>query len=77
MLHGEILGDSYTFELTWTDLSDESDYPALIVVHEMVVAATENFCEEHGIAFLKRLDFSQLANATASEESHSTNPHDH
>ena len=36
----------------------------------MVVAATENYCEEHGGEFLDRLDFSQLATATATAEDH-------
>lgn len=68
--HGEILGESHMLELTWIDLNDESDYPALIAAREMVLAAAEGFCEEHSMTFLKRLDFSQLATATASEESH-------
>jgi hypothetical protein len=70
-LHGEPLGHSYMFELNWIDLSDDSDYPALVVAHEMVLAATEKYCEEHGKEFLDRLDFSQLASATVSEEPHS------
>jgi hypothetical protein len=70
VLHGELLGESYMFELDWRDFSDDSDYPALVVASEMVFAATENYCEEHGMNFLKRLDFSQLATATVSEESH-------
>ena len=69
-VHGTLLGDYYLFELNWVDLSDESEYPALLVAHEMVMGATENYCEEHGGKSLDRLDFSQLANATASKESH-------
>jgi TIR domain len=69
-LHGETLGNSYMFELNWIDLSDNSGYPALIVAYEMVLVATANYCEEHGKEFLERLDFSQLASATVSEESH-------
>jgi TIR domain len=67
-LHGETLGNSYMFELNWLDLSDNSGYPALVVAHEMVLVATENYCEEHSKEFLERLDFSQLASATVSEE---------
>lgn len=69
-VHGTVLGDSYLFELNWIDLSDDGEYPALFVAHEMVAGATENYCEEHGEEFLDRLDFSQLGNATASKESH-------
>ena len=69
-VHGTILGDSYLFELNWVDLSDDGEYPALLVAHEMVGGAIEDYCEEHGTEFLKRLDFSQLASATASKESH-------
>ena len=66
--HGTVLGDSYLFELNWVDLSDGGEYPALLVASEMVAGATENYCEEHGALFLKRLDFSQLSSATASAE---------
>jgi hypothetical protein len=68
-VHGTVLGDSYLFELNWVDLSDEGEYPALLVAHEMVAGATEDYCEEHGQEFLGRLDFSQLGRATASKES--------
>lgn len=63
-------GNSQEFVLKWTDLSDESDYPALLAAREMVHGATEDYCEEHGRQFLERLDFSQLAKATASKEVH-------
>ena len=69
-LEGELLGESYFFELNWVDLSNLSDYPALLVAHKMVDLATENYCEEHGNEFLARLDFSQLANATYSIDTH-------
>ena len=36
----------------------------------MILVATENYCEEHGTEFLKRLDFSQLASATATRDLH-------
>ena len=67
-VHGTVLGDSYFFELSWVDLSDGGEYPALLVANAMVVGATENYCEEHGLLFLDRLDFSQLSSATASGE---------
>ena len=69
-LHEEILGDSWMFEVNWVDLSDVSDFPDLSVANEMVYGVTENYCEEHGREALKRLDFSQLASATASEDQH-------
>ena len=67
---GDLLGESYLFELNWVDLSDTSDYPALMVAYAMVELATENYCETHGAEFLERLDFSQLASATHTTESH-------
>ena len=68
---GETLGDTYLFYLKWLDLSDrDGDFPELLVAHEMIAGATENYCEVHGAEFLDRLDFSQLASATASRESH-------
>lgn len=67
-------GSSQEFVLDWTDLSDESDYPALLAAREMVLGATEDYCEEHGRQFLERLDFSQLAKATASKEVHKGTP---
>ncbi|SRR6266446_4830313 len=67
--HGETLGHSHTFELNWVDLSDDSEYPAIVVAYEMVLVATDKYCEEHGTEFLGRLDFSQLATATVSKES--------
>lgn len=68
---GVSLGDAHVFYLRWYNLNSiERQFPALLVAHEMIVGATENYCEEHGIEFLERLDFSQLANATVSTESH-------
>lgn len=69
-IKSENLGGSWMFVLNWVDLSDPSEYPSLVVAHEMVIGATENYCEEHGNEFLKRLDFSQLASATATEDDH-------
>lgn len=73
---GTVLGDAYMFELNWINLSGVQDYPEMIVAHEMVTAATENYCEEHGREFLNRLDFSQLANATATVEATERDPED-
>ena len=70
-LEGEPLGESYLFEFNWLDFSDLSGCPALLVAHEMVDLATDNYCEEHGAEFLARLDFSQLASATHSIDTHS------
>ena len=67
------LGESYLFRLKWSNLnveSSEEEFFALEVASEMVSAATDNLCEECGTEFLDRLDFSQLASATASTEAH-------
>ena len=66
---GVQLGTDYVFHLTWLDLRDEGAYSALPVASAMIVGATEDYCEKHGTEFLERLDFSQLASATASQES--------
>ena len=69
---GESLGEFYVFYLKWVNLSNlDIEWAPLLVAHEMIVCATEHYCEEHGTKFLDRLDFSQLADATASSESHS------
>ena len=67
---GRVLGEWYMFELNWADFSSLNEYPEMLVAHEMVMGATENYCEEHGAEFLDRLDFSQLARATATVETH-------
>ena len=63
---GETLGDAYLFYLTWYDLRvgnerlrsrNAGQIPEFLVAHEMIVCATEHYCEEHGIDFLNRLDF--------------------
>lgn len=64
------LGHSEIFEVDWIDLSDEGDYPALLVAVEMVQGAVQDYCEEHGIEALRRLDFSQLAAATTVKDMH-------
>lgn len=67
---GIALGNSDFFYLTWFNLRGEWQFPPLLVAREMIAGATENYCEEHGTQFLERLDFSQLASATASKELH-------
>ena len=68
---GETLGDTHLFYLTWFDLSDrDTQYPELLVALEMISGATEDYCDGCGSEFLERLDFSQLASATASTDSH-------
>lgn len=67
---GPVLGQSQMFVLDWVDLSDDSDYPALLVAHEMIAGATAAYCEQHGREALERLDFSQLSSDTAVEDSH-------
>lgn len=69
---GTILGESYMFDLTWVDLRGIQEYPEMMVAHAMVEGATENYCEDHGGEFLDRLDFSQLARATATVETQET-----
>ena len=71
-LHGEVLGESYLIELTWNDFSVDYDgsFPSLLVAWAMIQGATEGCCDFHGMAFLERLDFSQLSHATATSEVH-------
>ena len=69
---GESLGEVDLFNLTWFNLSEDAgEFPELLVASEMIDGATYQYCEEHGTPFLERLDFSQLSNATATEEEHS------
>ena len=68
-LRGTVLGDSYFFELDWVDLSDDRfEFPALAVASEMIASVTEQYCEGCGTRALERLDFSQIASATATLE---------
>ena len=69
---GVSLGTDYTFYLRWFNLGGDDWFPALAVAAEMISGATDNYCEEHGMRFLERLDFSQLASATVSKESDET-----
>ena len=71
-LPGAPLGDYDFFYLYWFDLINNEDrVPALLVASEMISVGTEGYCEECGDSFLERLDFSQLASVTTTEESHS------
>ena len=70
---GETLGNSYFFHLDWHNLGRVMpkfivEIPSLKVAHAMVWCATEYYFEQHGMEFLGRLDFSQLARVTASKE---------
>lgn len=77
---GELLGQRFSFHLKWIDLSAHEEFtieeiekfdehlPELIVATEMIECATEDYCEHCGRQFLERLDFSQLAEATATTE---------
>ena len=77
---GELLGQRFFFHLKWIDLSAHEEFtieeierfdehlPELIVATEMIECATEDYCEHCGRQFLERLDFSQLAEATATTE---------
>ena len=68
-VQGKVLGSAHFFELSWSDLlAIETEYPSLEVACEMVLGASEDYCEEHATFFLDRLDFSQLSKATASVE---------
>ncbi len=68
---GETLGDTHLFYLKWYDLSSlDGEYPEMLEGREMIHGATEDYCEGCGAEFLERLDFSQLASATASTDSH-------
>lgn len=65
----DALGHSEMLQLDWVDLHDDSKYPSMLVAREAITGATDGYCEEHGWPFLDRLDFSQLASATATVES--------
>ena len=67
---GLALGAADYFYLDWFDPMGEERLPALLVASHVVSLATEGYCKECGDRFFERLDFSQLASATASEEVH-------
>lgn len=65
---GETLGEDHFFHLTWINLNGKPGFRELLVAKAMIDAATDNCCEKCGTESLNRLDFSQLASATASKE---------
>ena len=67
----EILGDVEMFRMEWVNLTGKGDrkVAALVVARQMILGATEHYCDEHGSEFLQRLDFSQLGSATVTKES--------
>ncbi|MXW06765.1 MAG: TIR domain-containing protein [Gammaproteobacteria bacterium] len=64
----ELLGDSYYFDLNWVNLGDLNEFPPLLVAAEMVVVATQNYCECCGADSLLHLDFSQLASQSPQKQ---------
>lgn len=68
---GARLGYADLFYLTWFNLHvDAPEFPEMEVVSAMIEGATDGLCHECGTEFIERLDFSQLASATASDEFH-------
>lgn len=69
------LGQSEMLQLEWLDLHDIGGRRGpLLVAREMTVGAVADYCEAHGWPFLERLDFSQLATATATKDTHRRRP---
>ena len=66
----EKLGRAPLFQIQWTDLSSTLGFPEMLVVRQMILGAMDGYCEEHGLDAVRRLDFSQLATATTSEDEH-------
>jgi hypothetical protein len=60
--------------LEWHDMSLEGYGDATNVANAMIIRATAGYCEEHAIEALNRLDFSQLADATAVDDHHGKRP---
>ena len=79
---GELLGQQYVFHFRWMDLNSHKNFafeqveafdelfPSMIVAYEMIEGANEDYCEHCGRGFIERLDFSQLAEATATRDAH-------
>ncbi len=70
--HGceDTIGGSELIVVTWDHLLDMSSKKATLIAREIIVGATDDYCEDCGMQALQRLDFSQLASATMSEEQH-------
>lgn len=64
---GEIVPDDEQLALRWTD-GDHAD--AIEFAYRMIRCGMSGYCEEHAIASLLRLDFSQLSSATEKEHGH-------
>lgn len=56
--------------LKWSHLTDFYEGEPVEVAYHTVHCAVEGYCEEHGLETLMRLDFSQLASATATVHEH-------
>lgn len=55
---------------TWSNLTDLFEGEPTDVAYHVINCAIANYCEEHGLEALRRLDFSQLASATTSADEH-------
>ncbi len=64
------LGQAPLFQIEWIDLSGHLDYPEMLVATETILGAMDGYCEAHGLDAVRRLDFSQLATATTSDDNH-------
>jgi hypothetical protein len=64
------LGKEEMLVLEWHDMSFPGGGNKTDVMRAMVHGAMDNYCEEHGMEALERLDFSQLSTSTAVEDIH-------
>lgn len=64
------LGRLEKLVLQWHDMSIDGFGNATVIASAMIEGAMEGYCEEHAMEALKRLDFSQLARATAVVDQH-------
>jgi len=64
------LGSSEMLVLEWNDLSLSMLEHGTTIANAMIHGATLDYCEEHGLMAWERLDFSQLATATAVKDIH-------
>lgn len=64
------LGKDEMLVLEWHDLGFPGGGNKTELMRAMVRGAIENYCEEHGLEALKRLDFSQLSSSTAVVDIH-------
>lgn len=61
------IGKQELIVLEWHDLSIEGIGNATLIAYEMVQIVSKNYCEEHALTTLCRLDFSQLSESTATD----------